>query len=57
MDVMHSYSTSDLTAYVMCMSELQMGLFDGLTKGLESMIGAEEATGPNIAPKVCVCAH
>ena len=31
---------------------LRMGLFDGLTKGLETMIGAEEASGPNIAPKV-----
>ena len=29
-----------------------MGLFDGLTKGMEAMIGAEEATGVNIAPKV-----
>jgi len=34
-----------------------MGLFDGLTKGLESMIGAEEATGPNIAPKVDAAAN
>jgi len=31
---------------------LKMGLFDGLTKGMEAMIGAEEATGVNIAPKV-----
>jgi len=29
-----------------------MGLFDGLTKGMEDLIGASEATGPNIAPSV-----
>ena len=34
-----------------------MGLFDGLTKGLETMIGAEEATGPNIAPTVMARAN
>jgi hypothetical protein len=34
---------------------LKMGLFDGLTKGMESLIGAEEASGPNIAPKVDRC--
>jgi len=36
----------------MLITGLKMGLFDGLTKGMESIIGAEEATGPNIAPKV-----
>jgi len=29
-----------------------MGLLDGLTKGMETLIGATEATGPNIAPSV-----
>lgn len=31
---------------------LRMGLFDGFTKGMESLIGASEATGINIAPSV-----
>merc|ERR1719183_606651 len=35
-----------------CSTALLMDLFDGLTKGMEDLIGASEATGPNIAPSV-----
>jgi len=43
---------SDTAARCRRCAALKMGLFDGLTKGMEAMIGAEEATGINVAPRV-----